>query len=100
MKKNKEIELPEEKTIKANLEFISYVFILARRLANDKAPHQQIADLMDVVHNLPEGLWQWQEWDQSYFLSWLEKYDEKWPVTLEHNKLLNIYKKFARLSEV
>lgn len=84
------IEL-DEKTLKTNLEFITYVLIHARRLANDNAPHEQIADLMDVAHNLPKGLLNWGKWDQDYFLSFLKMYDEKWPNKIKHNNLLDRY---------
>ncbi len=81
----------DEQTLKANLKFISYVLIHARRLAKDNAPHEQIADLMDVVHNLPNGLLNWKKWDQDHFLSFLRMYDEKWPNKMEQNNLFNIY---------
>ncbi|MEA2096350.1 MAG: hypothetical protein U9P73_06635 [Candidatus Cloacimonadota bacterium] len=84
----------DEQTLKANLEFISYVIIHARRLAYDEVSYEQIADLMDVVHNLPKGLLNWGKWDQDRFLSFLKMYDEKWPNKLKKNALINIYRKY------
>ena len=90
---NKSIFINEQ-ILKTNLKFISYVLIHARRLANANAPYEKSADLIDVVHNLPDGLLNWGKWDQNHFISFLKKYDQKWPNKIKQNTLSNIYRKF------
>ena len=85
------IKFPDEQVLKANLEFLSYILIQTRRLAYDRVSHEQIADIMDVVHNLPDDLLNWGKWDQDHFISFLKKYDQKWPNKIKQNNLSNIY---------
>jgi hypothetical protein len=40
---------------------------------------EQIADLMDAVHNIPLLLLRWGRCDESVLRRFLESYDEKWP---------------------
>jgi len=84
-------------TLKTNLKFLSYILIHTRRLANDSAPYEQIADLMDVVHNLPGGLQNWEKWDQDRFISFLKMYDEKWPNKIKHNNLISRYNELIKI---
>jgi hypothetical protein len=60
-----------------------------------KAHSQQVADLLDAVHNLPQLLQIWERVDEPRIRSYLAAYDEKWG---DRNtpKLLPIYEQALR----
>jgi hypothetical protein len=60
------------------LEFLFQVLLTVRGMGWNNAPHAQIADLMDAVHNLPDLLRSWSEFDEELFRNGLRRYDEKW----------------------
>jgi len=70
---------PPPGALAAYLEFISRVILTARVMAWQNSPHDQIADLMDAVHNLLSFLTRWHNFDQDLFRQYLKTYDEKWP---------------------
>jgi hypothetical protein len=43
---------------------------------------EQLADLMDAVHNIPSLLTRWETCDESLLVSMLKDYDEKWSSSL------------------
>jgi hypothetical protein len=49
-------EFPDAETLGRYQALLMEVLIHARALAWSKAPHDQIADLMDAAHNLPDLL--------------------------------------------
>jgi hypothetical protein len=72
------------------LEVLFYATIHARALAwgnarllarLSKARQQQIADLMDAVHNIPHLLNDWDRCDQKMLRDFLLQYDTKWGQT-------------------
>jgi hypothetical protein len=70
---------PPPDALAGYLEFISRVILTARVMGWQNAPHDQIADLMDALHNLPSFLPRWHSFDQELFREYLKIYDEKWP---------------------
>jgi hypothetical protein len=42
------------------------------------APPEQIADLMDAIHNIPTLLQNWESCDVEWLRASLEAYDERW----------------------
>jgi hypothetical protein len=50
----------------------------ARALAWSKRPHEQIAELMDCVHNLPDLLCRWSDMDEQSILRDLLRYEKKY----------------------
>jgi hypothetical protein len=44
---------------------------------------QQLADLMDAVHEIPDLVQRWEECDEGLLRSMLKAYDEKWHPTVE-----------------
>jgi hypothetical protein len=62
------------------LEFIYRVMLTARVMGWQAASPEQIADLIDAVHNLPVLLRRWDVFDEKRFRDHLAIYDEEWPV--------------------
>ena len=49
---------------------------------------KRLADLMDIVHNLPSLLQHWQDFNEDWLIADLQKYDKTW-----NRKLLEIYQR-------
>ncbi|MGD0901136.1 MAG: hypothetical protein ABR915_25180 [Thermoguttaceae bacterium] len=64
------------------LEFIYRVMLTARVMGWQAAPAEQIADLMDAVHNLPVLLRRWDDFDKGLFREHVAEYDKKWRTSL------------------
>jgi hypothetical protein len=73
-----EPHFPPPSTLEGYLTFLYRVTLYARIMGWDHAPHDQIADLMDAVHNLPHLLSHWDQFDQVTFRQFLVSYDAKW----------------------
>ncbi len=69
---------PPPDVLAGYLDFLFHVILTARMMAWNNAPHEQIADLMDAVHNLPTFLAHWHDFDQELFRRSLKSYDDKW----------------------
>jgi hypothetical protein len=54
------------------------VLIHARALAWSKAPHDQIADLMDAVENIPDLLCRWPDMKEDRVIRDLVAYEHKY----------------------
>jgi len=67
---------PDEETLARYLCLLSKVLILARQSAYHK--DEQMADLLDAIHNVPDLLARWQDVKEEWILSDLEKYEEKY----------------------
>lgn len=54
--------------------------VLAARFYSwrESAPHEQIADLMDAIHNIPSLLTKWEECNIESLRDSLRAYDEEW----------------------
>lgn len=74
---------PSGPVLGAYLEFLYRVTILARALAWNRAPSEQIAALMSAVHNLPLLMTSWESFDPALFRRYLEGYDEQWGARSE-----------------
>jgi hypothetical protein len=62
------------------LEFLFQVILTTRFMGwNKPAASEEIADLMDAVHNLPDLLRNWELFDESLFREYLGQFDKKWP---------------------
>ena len=62
----------------ACLEVLRYATLEARALAWGKKEPEQIAALMDAVHNIPHFLANWERCDQKLLRDFLLEYDDKW----------------------
>ena len=44
----------------------------------NQVPAEQLADLMDAVHNIPAFLENWESCDQDFFMASLNHFQQKW----------------------
>jgi hypothetical protein len=51
--------------------------------------YEQIADLMDAIHNLPGAMQNWEKCDQDWLRQCLKAYDDKWGS--DGGRLLEVY---------
>jgi hypothetical protein len=70
--------LPPPEILEGYIEFIDRVVLTARVMGWWEAPHEQIADLMDAIHNLPRGLRNWDHFDEDVFREYVKGYDDRW----------------------
>jgi hypothetical protein len=71
-------EFPDAETLVRYQALLMAVLIEARALAWSKASHDQIADLMDAVHNIPDLLCRWPDMDQEAVLKDLLWYEQQY----------------------
>ena len=60
-----------------------------------KGRQEQVADLMDAVHNIPYLLNNWERCDQRLLRLFLESYDEKWVREGDGVRLANLYDEYV-----
>ena len=72
--------LAPEPQLDACLQIVYRASVIARMLGRRAGAkdHEQIADLMDAVHNIPVLVRQWDKCDVALLRSNLESYDRKW----------------------
>jgi hypothetical protein len=71
--------LPPERELRASLRVLTWAILEARAWAWQKqVPVEQLADLMDAVHNIPAFLEQWESCDQALFMAVLNDFEQKW----------------------
>jgi hypothetical protein len=72
--------LAPEPQLTACLQVVHRATVLARFIASKGrgANAEQIADLMDAVHNVPVLVQQWDKCDVALLRSMLDAYDRKW----------------------
>lgn len=70
--------LPNETELVKYLTVIREAILHARVLAWQKRSHEEIADLLDAIHNVPEMLIKWESCDEKYLKEKMESYDKKW----------------------
>ena len=62
--------------------YLMYWVVVHIRSQAAQMPPEQIADLADAIHNIPEFLLENREWDDEKFRHlFLEPYDEKWAMS-------------------
>jgi hypothetical protein len=81
--------LANESSMKAALTVLERATLTARMLGFEGSSHglsaeksEQLADLMDAVHNIPHLLTLWEVCDEPRLVSILKDYDEKWGSSL------------------
>jgi hypothetical protein len=67
-----------EPFLSAYLAVLETATVAARNWAGGEVSREQIADLMDAVHNIPRLLNRWEECDEPSLRSALKQYDRKW----------------------
>lgn len=70
--------LPNQEVIMKYLIVLRQSILHARVLAWEKKSHEEIADLLDAIHNVPEMLTQWESCDEKFLTQQIESYDKKW----------------------
>ena len=70
---------PPERELQACLRVLTWAILETRAWAWQKqVPVEQLADLMDAVHNIPGFLQKWESCDQGLLLATLEDFERKW----------------------
>ena len=72
-------KLPGERNLRVYLCFLHEVIIRARSCAKYHDNHANIETLLDVVHNLPDFLLDWESFDEEIFRDQIEFYDKSMP---------------------
>lgn len=71
-------EFPDAETLGKYHALLMMVLVEARALAWRKEPHERIAKLLSVVHNLPDLLCRWSETNEQVILNDLLAYEGKY----------------------
>lgn len=72
------MSVPNQETLVKYLNTMRQAILHARALAWQKKSHEEIADLLDAIHNVPEMLIKWESCDENFLKEKLESYDRKW----------------------
>ena len=79
----------DERSMRAGLTVLARATVTARMMGYEGSSgglpakqSEQLADLMDAVHNIPDLLGRWEACDESLLVSMLRDYDEKWGMAL------------------
>ncbi len=71
--------IPPEREFRACLQVLTWAILQARAWAWQKqVPIEQLADLMDAVHNIPSFLERWEACDQGLLMAMLNDFEQKW----------------------
>ena len=62
----------------ACLEVLRLAVAHARALANTRSPHEQLAAVMDAVHNIPREVEDWTPESEARVRAWLAHFDRLW----------------------
>ena len=62
----------------ACLEVLRYAIVQTRARANTRYPHEQLAALMDAVHNIPREVENWAPESEGRIRGWLASSDKRW----------------------
>lgn len=71
----------------AYLSLLQKALVHIRHLALKKENYEKISDLSDAIHNIPEMLLKWENWDHQAQREILEEYDKKWSIDKNGNKI-------------
>ncbi|MDB2687628.1 hypothetical protein N9Y42_10500 [Mariniblastus sp.] len=90
-----------ENQLNACLEVIRASILKARVWGwSGDVPAEQLADLMDALHNIPTYIQHWEDAGDNAVKRELEKYDEKWPNSVDGtNGLVHLYEHVLRKLE-
>lgn len=88
--------LPPEPVLSCYLEVLRQATIRARALAWSKGSHEQIADLMDAVHVIPELLNNWGRCDEEGLMGFLKAYDNRWAHSPDDFSLVRVFESTYR----
>lgn len=88
---------PDKTKLFLYLRFIEDVIVRARFLSFSNGQKEQIGDLLDAIHNIPECLSDWKEFDEKVLLSFLSTYDKKWVKNKKDFSLLRSYNRLMKL---
>ena len=66
----------------ACLEVLRHAIVQTRARANTRYPHEQLAALMDAVHNIPREVENWTPESEGRIRSWLTYFDKRWQAEL------------------
>lgn len=65
--------------LNACTETLYKAMIMCRMWANEKSvTHDQLADLLDAIHNLPKAIRSWEKQDPDYLRGKIQDYDDTW----------------------
>lgn len=71
--------IPPERELQACLRVLTSSILRARAWGwRKEVPAEELADLMDAVHNIPQLLLNWESCDQELLLAMLDDFDRKW----------------------
>jgi hypothetical protein len=70
--------LPKQEILEKYLMVIRQGIVQGRILAEQKKSYEQIYDILDAIHNIPELLVKWEDCDESWLIEELKRYDKKW----------------------
>lgn len=80
-----------EREFRACMEVLSYAIFQARAWGwQDDVDAEQLADLMDAIHNVPSLVQHWEDCDQGWLKDKLESYKRRWSKS-DGTCLLEIY---------
>ncbi|MBN2144873.1 MAG: hypothetical protein JW774_09645 [Candidatus Aureabacteria bacterium] len=86
---------PKEDILSAYLNVLRQAILHARLLSLQKQSYEQITDLLDAIHNIPELLTRWEKCDIKWLRQSLEAYDKKWGNKPNMFNLVNTLEKSA-----
>ena len=89
------MSIPDQPIFSAYLEVIQQATIYARHLALCKQSYEQISDLMDAIHVIPELLDEWERCDPPSLFRYLEVYDKKWSRQ-DNFSLVKIFEEYVQ----
>ena len=93
------MELPPDDELKACLEVIRMAVLESRVWGwQNKIEAEQLADLMDAVHNIPSIIQHWTSDSSLEILREIESYDNKWAKS-GGLSLKSRYEQFAQLPQ-
>lgn len=69
---------PQEPILSCYMEVLRQALIYGRAMARSEKPYEQIADLMDAVHVIPELVYHWEQYGKTGLMPYLTAYDKKW----------------------
>ena len=70
--------LAPEPRLSACLHVLYRATVIARSVTWGEGSHEQVAALMDAVHNIPELIRNWERCDETLLLAMLGEYDRAW----------------------
>lgn len=85
------MKTPPEPILSCYLAVLQQALVYGRAFALEGRPHQQIADLLDAVHVIPELLTEWERCDERGLFRFLEEYDRKYAIAENDFSLTKVF---------